>query len=246
MLIDHRPNGSPVDVLIAARNEQADIGNTIRSLVNQTIPCHVILVDNASTDSTIHVAAEYGITIATCPIRGKIPCLREGHSISRSPIVAIADADTVYPPDWIAKILDVFNTTDDVLLVFGPTRFGRATLGTLSSILSRAFVVLSLRLGVACAVGYNLAARHSAIGRALTDVPNVAGSGWALATAILRTHGRSAIRYRTDLIVPKNPRRYETDGTWRLWRLWASEWFRLASRRNMRVSESDYYHFDRQ
>jgi len=99
--VDHPTTG--VTVLIAARDEAEGIGQTIAYLATQDCdgPCHVILVDNGSTDGTVEVARVQAeawglpLTILEEPKRGKNNALNTGLRYVETPLVITVDADTV-------------------------------------------------------------------------------------------------------------------------------------------------------
>ncbi len=93
----------PVTVLIAARNEEAAIGDTVRSLAQQDYegPLRVIVIDNGSTDHTSEVAraaaAEIGFAIEVLSeaTPGKSHALNLGLANVTSSLVITVDADTL-------------------------------------------------------------------------------------------------------------------------------------------------------
>jgi biofilm PGA synthesis N-glycosyltransferase PgaC len=92
-----------VTVLVAARNEEAGIGDTMRYLASQDYDGHVrvILVDNGSTDATVEVArsvaAEVGLNlrIISESTPGKSHALNRGLAAVRTNLVVTVDADTL-------------------------------------------------------------------------------------------------------------------------------------------------------
>ena len=92
-----------VTVLIAARNEEVAIGDTIHSLANQDYAgrCAVILIDNGSTDGTIAVAreaaAEANLNLVIFSERepGKNHALNTGLAHVTTDLVITVDADTL-------------------------------------------------------------------------------------------------------------------------------------------------------
>ncbi|MCU1363503.1 MAG: glycosyl transferase [Acidimicrobiaceae bacterium] len=93
----------PVTILIAARNEEAAIGDTMRSLAQQDYegPLRVIVIDNGSTDNTREVAlaaageAGFAIEILTETTPGKSHALNLGLANVTSSLVITVDADTL-------------------------------------------------------------------------------------------------------------------------------------------------------
>ena len=93
----------PVTVLIAARNEEDAIGDTVRSLAQQDYegPLRVIVIDNGSSDQTSDVAraaAEeigFAIEVMSETTPGKSYALNLGLANVTSDLVITVDADTL-------------------------------------------------------------------------------------------------------------------------------------------------------
>lgn len=97
-------------------NEEGWIGRTIDSLAVQSdTRFHLLLVDNGSTDGSVAEAAahiaEMGdrATILSCSMPGKIQALTAGVAQVHTPLIATCDADTVYPPDYVRRIISLFS-----------------------------------------------------------------------------------------------------------------------------------------
>lgn len=97
-------------VVIPYFNEEDFLPATLRSLMAQTLkPFRLILVDNASTDGSRAVAQT---TLEDAPgvetlfleetEKGQAPALKTGIAAVETPFVAICDADTFYPPHYLA------------------------------------------------------------------------------------------------------------------------------------------------
>jgi glycosyltransferase involved in cell wall biosynthesis len=235
-------------VLVCARNEELLLRRTLLSLTaqKQVRPFQLVVVDNASSDATPTIAREFTETVVRSQAPGKVPSLKAGLLATSGEIVAIADADTEYPPFWAALIVKAFAQCPRCQFVFGSSDLALPQfLGGPALFLSSLWVWSSLSLGVACSLGFNMAARYRALVAVLNDLPPVAFSGWAIGTAMLRTHGHSAIKYLPGLQVPKCMRRYQAKGHMATTGLWLGEWLRLVLRRPMRIDEANYYHADR-
>lgn len=103
-------------VLLPFFNERDFIVDTVASLASQTRPVKLVLIDNGSTDGGATIAKEacerlgvdYLLVTETTP--GKVAALRNGLGWVRTPFVATCDADTFYPPHYLAeaeRLLDV-------------------------------------------------------------------------------------------------------------------------------------------
>jgi glycosyltransferase involved in cell wall biosynthesis len=106
--LDRRP--TPVwTVLIPFFNEREYLTATIDSLAAQGVPMIMILVDNGSTDGSADVAraavSAHGIDalVITEITPGKVAALRTGLGWVRTRYVATCDADTLYPPHYLAE-----------------------------------------------------------------------------------------------------------------------------------------------
>jgi glycosyltransferase involved in cell wall biosynthesis len=113
-------------MVIAYYNEAVFLLATLDSLAAQTLqPLTLILVDNGSTDAGPAMAADWAarhgdirtlLIAETCP--GQVHALAAGIARVATPLVAIGDADTFYPPDYLAKADGVFATDPGVVAVF--------------------------------------------------------------------------------------------------------------------------------
>jgi len=90
-------------------NERDFLGDTLASLAAQTRRFKLILVDNGSTDGSaqvaIHACVALGLdwTLLSERRPGKVFALTAGLACARSPLVATCDADTWYPPEYLAE-----------------------------------------------------------------------------------------------------------------------------------------------
>ena len=104
-------------IILPFFNEEGWIGATIDSLVAQDDDrFRLLLVDNGSTDAGAAEAAVHGqplgdrATILPCPTPGKIQAMAHGLAHVETPLVAICDADTHYPPEYVSRIIALFET----------------------------------------------------------------------------------------------------------------------------------------
>jgi len=111
-----------VSIIIPTYNEEKLIGLCLASLQNQNFnkkDYEVIVVNNASTDNTVHLIQEFGVKIVDEPKKGVASAVKRGFLEARGKIIAITEADTMVPPDWILKIYMAFQDNPDVVLVGG-------------------------------------------------------------------------------------------------------------------------------
>ena len=132
-----------ITFLLPFYNEQGFIGRTVASLAAQTDRrFRLILVDNGSTDGgreEAMVAAasmpDIETTLIEEPTPGKIFALKAGLAEVTTPFVGTMDADTIYPPTYVAICLDVFETNPKAACVIAATVEGNE--GSLPHLLRR-------------------------------------------------------------------------------------------------------------
>lgn len=95
-------------VLLPFFNERDYLRDTVASLAVQSKPPFLILIDNGSTDGSadvaVAVAREYGVphVLVHEPRPGKVAALAAGLPFVATAYVATCDADTWYPPHYLA------------------------------------------------------------------------------------------------------------------------------------------------
>jgi glycosyltransferase involved in cell wall biosynthesis len=235
-------------VLLCAYNEEAFLPRTLETLLSQDVDFafEIVVVDNNSTDRTAAIAGNYNVNVVSCELRGKIPALKAGLLHSCGGIVAIADADTEYPSNWLSAIVRTFTFYPKTVLVFGGT-FAELSNALTCRIMGAAtdlFIRLSLHAGVVCSIGFNLAVRREALINILQNFDHYAYTGWAIGTRCHRRYGASSIVYLRSLRVPKCMRRYDARGYLHSIRRWVVQWLRLLMRREMNLMEAEYFGFD--
>ncbi|MEU6912989.1 glycosyltransferase [Streptomyces olindensis] len=104
-----RETSGPVTVLVPAYNEEAGIGSTLRSLLDSTHrQLQVVVIDDGSSDRTADIAENTGdprVEVVRQANSGKAAALNAGLAHARYDIVVMVDADTVFEPDAIERIV---------------------------------------------------------------------------------------------------------------------------------------------
>ena len=96
-----------VDVVIAASNEAAKLGECLAALATQTYaegPITVIVVDDASTDATTDVARRGGATVLRGAGAGPAAARNAGLRYGAAPLVAFLDAHSIPEPNWVSAL----------------------------------------------------------------------------------------------------------------------------------------------
>ena len=103
-------------IVIPVYNEADFLPQTLTSIIAQTIAVDLIIVDNGSTDGCIdnarkQLAAHPGkVTFLHEPRPGQVYALQTGIAAVDTEFTAICDADTYYPPHYLAAATSLFYT----------------------------------------------------------------------------------------------------------------------------------------
>lgn len=104
-----RETSGGVTVLVPAYNEEAGIGSTLRSLLDSRHrELQVVVIDDGSTDRTADIAEnmrDARVEVVRQVNAGKAAALNRGLAHARYDIVVMVDADTVFEPDAIERIV---------------------------------------------------------------------------------------------------------------------------------------------
>ena len=112
-------------VVIPCYNESAYLADTINSLRAQRFRggWEIVVVDNNCTDDTAEIARGLGVRVVTEDRQGVCNARQRGAEASSGEIIVSADADTIYPPDWLSTIDASFRADKRVVAVAGPCRY---------------------------------------------------------------------------------------------------------------------------
>jgi peptidoglycan-N-acetylglucosamine deacetylase len=111
-----------ISVVIPALNEEKYLPDCLKSLKNQdyTGPYEIIIADNGSTDNTVRVGQDHGARVVPCPEKKSVFYARQiGADAAQGDIIAQADADTIYPHNWLSRIAERFEKHPEVVAVTG-------------------------------------------------------------------------------------------------------------------------------
>jgi cellulose synthase/poly-beta-1,6-N-acetylglucosamine synthase-like glycosyltransferase/peptidoglycan/xylan/chitin deacetylase (PgdA/CDA1 family) len=119
--------GIPVSIVVPAFNEAAGIAHAVRSLAGSDYPeFEVVVVDDGSTDGTGEIVDALGLSrvrVIREPNRGKAEALNTAVAAAKHELIAAVDADTVFEPDTLAKLVRPF-ADPHVGAVAGNTKVG--------------------------------------------------------------------------------------------------------------------------
>ena len=117
-----------VSVVVPSLNDSLMLAQCLAALASQTRqPDEIVVVDNGSTDDTAAVATAGGARVVNEPIRGIFPATAAGFDAADGDILARLDADSIPPVDWLARVVDAFDTTPELDFLSGPGDFYGST-----------------------------------------------------------------------------------------------------------------------
>ncbi len=219
-----------ISVAIPAYNEQDCIGDFLRSIARQQTSANVeaVVCLNACTDHTAHVAIkvaeEEGLNLKLVdePAKGIARARQRAFQEASGDIIVSADADSIYPADWIERIVSTFRQDPQTALVYGPVYFTRIR-GFAGAVMHYAYPLIDLVI-----TQFDRMTKH----------PNVRGPNFAvdreafnqvkgfnvelrafedndLAWRVAKLRGHRALHYDRHLVVHSSARRYNYYGLWK-------------------------------
>ena len=96
-----------ISILVPAYNERDFILKTIFSLTNSSTKrkYEIIVINNNSTDDTEAVVKKTGVRHLQETVQGITAARNAGLGAARGKYILNADADVIYPPDWIDEMI---------------------------------------------------------------------------------------------------------------------------------------------
>jgi peptidoglycan/xylan/chitin deacetylase (PgdA/CDA1 family)/GT2 family glycosyltransferase len=119
---------SLVSVVVPAHNEEIYLLSCLESIRNQDYAgeYEVIVVDNASTDSTAQIARDWGARVVYEDRRSPACARQKGAQVANGKIIAFIDADTQAPTHWLSTIVWRFLCEPETVVVSGPYAYNDA------------------------------------------------------------------------------------------------------------------------
>lgn len=120
----HNPSNAAwrVSAIVPVYNRANLIGETLRSILAQSLPPHeVIVVDDGSTDDTAHVIAGFGSTVRTVHLENSgAPAARNlGARLADGNWLWFCDSDDLWRPEYLERVRDVAMSPLHPEFVFG-------------------------------------------------------------------------------------------------------------------------------
>jgi cellulose synthase/poly-beta-1,6-N-acetylglucosamine synthase-like glycosyltransferase len=252
-----RPDGF-ISVIVAARNEAANIERLIAALQAQTLPLpqfEVIVVDDYSTDATAellhrYISDRFRVTRPSVPPNqsSKKKAIEAGVQAARGPLLAITDADCVPPPRWLEQLL-AFQQQRNAVFVAAPVRLQTTPtlLGIFQSLdftMLQAITAASVQGGAhSMCNGANLAYKQSAFNEAggFAGIDAVAsGDDMLLMYKIWQKHPQGVHYLKSHAAIMPTPAMPTWQAFWQQRIRWSSK---ATHYQDWRVSAALYFVF---
>jgi glycosyltransferase involved in cell wall biosynthesis len=114
---------SDVSVIIPARNEAASIADVVAAVRKHVPGCELIVVNDASTDATEHIARDTGAHVVNHPYRkGNGASIKTGARSATRPLLVFLDADGQHPASVIPELVVMVRNGFDMVVGARTTR----------------------------------------------------------------------------------------------------------------------------
>jgi len=204
-----------ISVIIAARNEEINIGNCLKAIIAQNYPAErfeVIIVDDHSTDNTVLeinrvIVVNPGIRIKLLQLageeQGKKAAIAKAVSVAENEWTVTTDADCMMGKNWLYELISS-SSDPKVKMILAPvifkktkTLFGNLQELEFLSLIATSAGAALLGFPIMCN-GANLAYRKSAyesVGGFNSDKIFASGDDMFLMMKIRKLYGPGAIRF---------------------------------------------------
>jgi len=116
-----------VSIIVPFHNEVETMGSCVAGMLTQQIQTtlfEIILVDDHSTDGSSELAAQLvsdfpKVSCIQNNAKGKKAALELGISKAQGELIVTADADCIYPSNWLSTLIDYYETHQPNLII-GP------------------------------------------------------------------------------------------------------------------------------
>jgi len=109
---------SKVSVVVIAKNAEKTIARCIESLLRQSYPCEIIVVDGHSTDATREIVKHYPVKLIEAPPRDTYGVSRNvGVKNASGDFILFQDSDDFVEPTWCESLVRHFKNDPRVGIV---------------------------------------------------------------------------------------------------------------------------------
>lgn len=110
--------GPKISVIIPTKNEEKRLPLLLKSIESQTYSnIEVIVADCMSSDTTEQIATKFGAKVVKIPVDSVGRASSTAAKLSSGSIIIRCDADTIFLPEFMEKIVRTFRSNNDINLI---------------------------------------------------------------------------------------------------------------------------------
>ncbi len=227
-----------ISIIIPTYNEEKNIENCLKSLLNQTLPrknYEIIVVDGKSKDNTVKIAKKYADKVIQQKSKGVGGARNDGVKLAKYDLIATTDADCLVHEDWLERIKENFKNNKFICFYGKQEPLENTFKNRLYLKFSNTSIQIAYYFHVYLTVGANMAFRKKQF-LSVGGYKNYnAGDDFELPLR-LRTEGK--LKYDSKMKVLFSMRRYEECGLVKTLVNW---WINvLKSKYNLNISVDSY------
>ncbi|SHH30682.1 glycosyltransferase family 2 protein [Thermosipho atlanticus] len=232
-----------ISIVVPVLNEEKILENTLKNIRQQSYKNYeLIVVDNGSTDNSVNIAKKFADKILFEEKKGSINAMTTGFKNAKGEIIVNCDADSLYPTNYLEKIVEAFNKSEKIVAVYGPLVFIEN--GKISNFFTLLGYTIADFLSKVFTNTYIVGAANFAIKKEIYDKvggyntnSNLASQDFRLAKKLSK-HGK--VKFIPSLIVLTSNRRFKENGTFRALLHSFKLWFDVAFNIN-KITYDNYY-----
>ena len=231
-----------VSIIVPAYNKEKSIAKTLARCQKQTYKDYELLVvDNNSKDKTGEIARKYSEKVFLETEKGYINAVNRGVKESTGEIITFCDADSIYPSEWLGKVVQEFSKDKDAVVVYGSASTHDASflMNMVNSFFYTLFLRISRLFGLDNTSGFNFAFKKEAFLKVGGYDPKYKKMSPDIELGKrLKKEGR--IIFNPSIKVQSSFRRFQDGGTFKTSWMFLKSWWAMLIGKTPDVSYDEY------
>lgn len=231
-----------VSLIVPAYNEEKKISKTLESLSKQSYKdFELLVIDNNSTDKTSEIAHKFTKNVHLEKTKGYIHAANTGAHKAKGELITFCDADSIYPTDWLSKIVAVFDKNKNAVAVYGTcsTYDAGFIMNFLNYYFYTLFLIISKLFGVENTSGFNFVMKKEAFVRVGGFDPNYQKMSPDLQLGI-KLKNLGPIIFAPHIKVFSSFRRFTHGGVIKTTLFFLKTWWQIVRKKSPSVSYEEY------
>ena len=118
---------SKISIIIPSYNQQEYLPDAIQSVLDQTVLCEVVVVDDGSTDDSLKIAGKYPVKLVSQANKGLASARNTGIMNASGEYCLFLDADDMLLPEAVEKIVTAIEETKADVVAPSLKEFGMSS-----------------------------------------------------------------------------------------------------------------------